>query len=1110
MRRTICSVLVLFAFVCILISAPSEAPLCVAAPPSDVVFVPDAYQAWEPGVALEGVRPVGEAEDRRLQPLTPRAPVSPSAEEALGTVPEWLEMDLYDTFTRMPWADQEAYGQALLSISDPRLIDEVAFSIAHSSVRILMSGAPDLYVRNAELLYQIADEIPYAEIVDHGDPASDPNFYSTVRYRTVRGGEMGQYELPLDIYYWYVAHPKLPEENPSRSSDAGDGDFACGYLWREYLFYNPSEEYDYSTNFMTKAPNRITDADVSAWGPSASGYLVDGARECPDGIVACGPAWEKPTLIEYSLGYCRVVVTTMEVEKAANAGHGELLENLVMRSDHYGGGLLLPPLDPSGNYSHPDEVVIVDSRGDSSILDPILSVLDDHEIVHWVMTPQEMSEANWDAFTKIIIPSHQDLMFYLSIANSSFMDKFNEWTGRVAGALEFHGACDVENTWSDLNLFGLAYDSEPLDDLAVFGYPVLGDVIANASYLWDDAMVEANLPGNRPFEPDSMALDVITNWVSRIMAFKRRSSSWLTQSNQICFQHGGYCGEIGHMMNAAARTCLLPSATVCDYTLDHVSNEFWEQQWRGYEVGWEVGPAMIASQKMISNHASAVVQERADMFPVNATSRFTPVCRFHAAVLDSQGNPVDCAMVRVWVPLGAGADGLFGTPISDYTDSSGELIIELGYQRDYWFEVRSEAGDIGKERVLWDTQTDMDYYHTFTVGEGAVPQLSAIEPLESPSVPSPSFKLSASFSADYETLYSLSGLTFSEKKEAPANVDFFIVDGDNFGRYRNGEPFSAYEWRQDCKSDEVYFEMPSSPVYYLVFSNEDTLAAKEFLSINVEVSENEGEDWAVCDGYTDFVAIPAQTSFVLVFGSTLGPSVYAAGFFEAEVDSETGFELGVQAFVQDPDGLQDIREVELCYGGVGLGKYLHDDGLGSDLSAGDGIFTFTEQYLPGGIPSGVYGLEIAATDLAGNRSVPWPYLNVVASPLSLSSEPPRSSREAREPAAAAADAPVILGGGFFGGETVQCGDVARMVVYVDDPDGLSDIERVELFLEGGLATGIQLNDDGLDGDDQAGDGAFTFQTAVPAGLPSGIVTLEVIAFDNSGNASATYPRFVVR
>jgi len=85
----------------------------------------------------------------------------------------------------------------------------------------------------------------------------------------------------------------------------------------------------------------------------------------------------------------------------------------------------------------------------------------------------------------------------------------------------------------------------------------------------------------------------------------------------------------------------------------------------------------------------------------------------------------------------------------------------------------------------------------------------------------------------------------------------------------------------------------------------------------------------------------------------------------------------------------------------------------------------------------------------------------------------------------------------------------KMIVLVSDPDGPSDIDRVELFLEGGVPTGLYFNDSGVGGDDFAGDGIYTFQVVMPGGLPGGNMTLEAVAFDKSGNSSVVYPYLTV-
>ncbi|MBN2207942.1 MAG: hypothetical protein JW759_01410 [Candidatus Coatesbacteria bacterium] len=1063
----------------------------------------------------DGILVALDGQGELLRDLSSTMAISPSAQESLGIVPDWLKMDLCDMFLRMSSSDQEDYGQLLLSIADMRLIDEVAFTIAHSSKSVLSRTDPSLYLRNAELLYQVDPEIPYADVVDYGEAGVDPDFYSTIRYRTVRDGEMSEFELPLDIYYWFVVHPKLGKEDPSMSPEPREDANTYGYFWREYLFYSPSEEYDYTNNYMTREPNMIAENDLDGWGPTAAGYLVDGSMKCPDGVIVGGPGIEKPLLVEYIWGQtARVIVTTMEVERARAAGKGELLENLVMRSNgQWGDSLLARGVNPD----YYDQVAIVDGSGDWDILSSIQAVLDNNSIANWVMSLDDMLDPHqWDYFSKVIIPSHQSRAFYETMVGGAFMDGFTSWADNFRGTLEFHGACDAEQSWAGLELFKLGYASEELDDVAINGFPVLGEVIGNASYVWDDRVVNASLPGFRPFEPNSMAVDVIANWTSRMINFRARGSR-PSQPNQICFEHDGNCGEIRYLLHAAARTCLLPTAGVCNNSWDHVTCEFWENGWHGYQVNFNVGSSVIADGLVLNDKdyggtrdLSAIEQDRGDSFPVNATARYSRSCRFHAKVRDLRGNPVDCAEVRPWVRWKNTPSEPLDSPICAYTDSSGEVVIDLGDHRDFWFGVTSRAGDAPIEQLLTDTQEGTDYSHTWTVEEGAVPQLPEIDPMEFPSAPQPPYKLHISFSADYETLYSVSALTFAEKKQETANVDFFILDSENFRNYSQKEPFAAYEWRQDCQSDEFDVEVPDDRLYYLAFSNEDTLLAKQFVTIAVSVFQGDGQDWIRTESYSNFVGIPAQHSFVIMFNNKLGPSVYAAGLFNAEVDSSSAFELGVRAFVSDPDGLQDVRQVELCYGGVPLGKLLKDNGRSGDAIAGDGIFTFSERFMPGTLSPGVYKLEISATDMAGNKGLSWPYLNVLSTPLRLTEPTCTTNTAIWQPVATAAGAPVVLGGGYFGGEAVQAGDLVRIIAFVEDPDGLSDIDRVELFLEGGVPTGLLLHDDGADGDDHASDGIYTFQTFMPAGIPAGNLTLELVAFDKSGNTSARYPYFTVR
>lgn len=152
----------------------------------------------------------------------------------------------YDPLTYLAELDFDGpvagYARAILGASQ-NLVDEISFSIAHSAVEALRQSSPELYVENARSLYENDLYIDYAQIIDYAD-------YSTVRYTVNQSGKLSSYELPRDIYYWYIVHPKITDEMPlyidpdetsgsvNQSARPPDGKF-----WRNYIFFNADSAY---------------------------------------------------------------------------------------------------------------------------------------------------------------------------------------------------------------------------------------------------------------------------------------------------------------------------------------------------------------------------------------------------------------------------------------------------------------------------------------------------------------------------------------------------------------------------------------------------------------------------------------------------------------------------------------------------------------------------------------------------------------------------------------------------------------------------------------------------------------------------------------------------
>ncbi|MDI6916697.1 MAG: PQQ-binding-like beta-propeller repeat protein [Thermoplasmatales archaeon] len=135
----------------------------------------------------------------------------------------------------------EEYVNLILDVEN-EYVDEIAFCIAHTSVDVLTDDDvyPDVFRKNAELIYEINNTggIQYANLVEKGD-ISTGDYWTTIEYHT----NEGLLELPPDIYYWFVVHPKITDEIPTFINPENGRPDENGVFWREYLFYHADENY---------------------------------------------------------------------------------------------------------------------------------------------------------------------------------------------------------------------------------------------------------------------------------------------------------------------------------------------------------------------------------------------------------------------------------------------------------------------------------------------------------------------------------------------------------------------------------------------------------------------------------------------------------------------------------------------------------------------------------------------------------------------------------------------------------------------------------------------------------------------------------------------------
>ncbi len=170
--------------------------------------------------------------------------------------PEWLIWSSYHVVEGYNYYPKEVFltyrndhhmdrFADLIIYSEAKYRDEIGFAIAHMPTENLKSmndNQTHLFVDNAELIYQIDQYLDYVEVIEKDD-------YTTTRYKFGEPESTITRELPRDIYYWFIVHPKITDEpvyyihpddtNPDNPTDPIDG----GRFWREYLFYHNDSAY---------------------------------------------------------------------------------------------------------------------------------------------------------------------------------------------------------------------------------------------------------------------------------------------------------------------------------------------------------------------------------------------------------------------------------------------------------------------------------------------------------------------------------------------------------------------------------------------------------------------------------------------------------------------------------------------------------------------------------------------------------------------------------------------------------------------------------------------------------------------------------------------------
>ncbi len=395
------------------------------------------------------------------------------------------------------------------------------------------------------------------------------------------------------------------------------------------------------------------------------------------------------------------------------------------------------------------------------------------------------------------------------------------------------------------------------------GYPKLKDVLADVKYMWDceehtwrNEDKEENKYG---FGDSLYAVQTVGRWTAATIEKKNNDDVRPVQPNQILHHHNGNCGENQDLLNAGCRTALLPVSSVGSHPGDHVWNElWWDDHWWYYQIDWDCGPTRLLYSRTYKEKG-LITGWRGDMYLWQVNDHYNPVCTLNVDVADSSGNPVDGAEIVFFSALYKDPQGsqlYLGSHC--YSDSGGRLTVELGTNINYGFRIDSEKGSypVNNNQIVpfsyYFAKEGTNLFSEFTIQK---PMPAEPECEKEEYTGEGSYKVEIDYNVPYRILYgggswsanySLDDYKWHDFREAAA-ADFYIIDGENYEKYKNGEAFKAYEMNKKSDEGNIEFILPEEKDFFIVFSNKSKIKTGQLLQAGIKLYENDGGVWTLKD-----------------------------------------------------------------------------------------------------------------------------------------------------------------------------------------------------------------------------------------------------------------------
>ena len=385
--------------------------------------------------------------------------------------------------------------------------------------------------------------------------------------------------------------------------------------------------------------------------------------------------------------------------------------------------------------------------------------------------------------------------------------------------------------------------------------PIVKDYVTTEEVMWKSKAYDRS---------DNGAIGAIINWQIDAMSFGAGNERPI-QPNRIYAVGCGNCGEWSDMATAAARSALIPSQNVGARGNDHVWNEFWDEDWMQWEpvntyvLHWYYYRSAEGETSQ-SNPLYAITASRGDGYvSTERTVDYANTFELEVLVNDENGFPVDGAVVTLFGPIVVyDVDGYWYIG-EGYTGADGIARFVLGESNEYLFRVDSPIGANPEETNLitpFLSNTVAGENHSFEVILNTSKSILQIEEvpvtIENDETITLTLDLHHRLSADG---YMLRGSMMEAVEQG--HIHAFVVDSDNYWKYKDGEAVEAHAIHRNVNSGEFSFQLSSEERWYLILSNQDSTAISTAGGLELTLSSDTME-WEDVSLEETFVLQPGE------------------------------------------------------------------------------------------------------------------------------------------------------------------------------------------------------------------------------------------------------------